>query len=133
MDIFTTCVTLAGADLPSDRIMDGVDLSSVLFDEGPSKRKAVLYYRGTTLMAARLGPWKAHYFTQTSYRKDSQTRVTHDPPLLYHLGHDPGEQYNINEAHPEIIARIDALVAEHRQHLDPPPSQLEIPLAVTNE
>ena len=84
-------------------------------------------------MAARLGPWKAHYFTQTSYRKDSQTRETHAPPLLYHLGHDPGEQYNINEAHPEIIARIDALVAEHRQHLDPPPSQLEIPLAVTNE
>ncbi len=128
MDIFTTCVLLAGGNEPTDRVMDGVDLSPVLFDDGPSPRKSVLYYRGTQLMAVRLGPWKAHYFTQTSYRRDSNTREAHDPPRLYHLDHDPGEQYNLNEQHPEVIAQIDALVAEHRRDLQVPPSQLEIPL-----
>ncbi|MCA9073469.1 MAG: sulfatase [Planctomycetaceae bacterium] len=129
MDIFTTCVTLAGGDVPADRVIDGVDLSPVLFDAGPSNRKSVLYYRGTQLMAVRLGPWKAHYFTQTSYRKEGNPREAHDPPLLYHLDHDPSERFNLNEDHPEVLAQIDALVAEHRQHLDPPRSQLEIPLA----
>ncbi len=133
MDIFTTCVTLAGANVPTDRIIDGVDLSPVLFDEGPTNRKSVLYYRGTALMAVRFGPWKAHYFTQTSYRKDSRQRETHNPPLLYHLGHDPSERFNINEEHPEILAQIDALVADHRQNLEVPASQLEIPLPAQSE
>lgn len=131
MDIFTTCLTLAGADVPNDRVIDGVDLSPVLFDTGPSNRKSLLYYRGTQLMAVRLGPWKAHYFTQSSYREDSRQRHEHNPPLLYHLGHDPGEQYNINDNHPEVLAQIDALVQEHRKNFDAPPSQLDIPLAVS--
>lgn len=133
MDIFTTCVTLAGGDVPDDRIIDGVDLSPVLFDEGRSNRKSVLYYRGTQLMAARLGPWKAHYFTQTSYRKDSNKREAHNPPLLYHLDHDPSERFNVNQDHPDVLAEIETLVAEHRQHLIAPPSQLEIPLPAKSE
>ncbi len=133
MDIFTTCLTLAGADVPTDRVVDGVDLSPVLFDTGSSNRKSVLYYRGTQLMAARLGPWKAHFFTQSSYQKDSRKRQEHDPPLLYHLGHDPSERFNLNDKHPEVLAQINALVKEHQQHLVAPASQLEVPLKVDIE
>jgi arylsulfatase A-like enzyme len=132
MDIFTTCLTLAGVDIPDDRVIDGVDLSPLLLGSGPSPRKSMLYYRGTHLMAARLGPWKAHYITQGAYGEGSRERREHDPPLLYHLGHDPGEQYNVNEQHPQVLAKIDALVKEHRQQLDPPPSQLDIPLTSTH-
>jgi hypothetical protein len=35
----------------------------------------------------------------------------------------------VNEQHPDVIARINDLVARHRADLVGPPSQLEIPLA----
>jgi arylsulfatase A len=127
MDIFTTSLTLAGADVPGDRIIDGVDLSPVLFGTGNSQRKTVFFYRGTRLMAVRQGPWKAHYITQPAYGGGGPQE--HDPPLLYQLEHDPSEKYDVSKQHPEVIAEIAEVVKEHRANLTVPPSQLEIPLA----
>ena len=50
-----------------------------------------------------------------------------------HLGHDPSEQYNVNEKHSEVLAQIEALVKEHRQHLRAPASQLEVPLTTNRD
>ncbi len=129
MDLFTTCVSLAGAELPADRVVDGVDLTPVLTASGPSPRESFFYYRGTHLMAARVGPWKAHFSTQPAYGTGSNTRTPHDPPLLFHLEHDPGEQYNVNDKHPEVLQEIAETVAEHQRDLVIAPSQLDIPLA----
>lgn len=128
MDVLPTCLKLAGGTIPDDRVIDGVDLSPVLLEGKPSPRKSVLYYRGTHLMAARLGAYKAHFITQPAYGAGAGQRTEHDPPLLYNLEHDPGEQYNIAADHPDVLEAIAAVVAEHRAKLDVPPSQLEIPL-----
>mgnify|MGYP002623269646 FL=1 len=128
MDIFTTCAALAGAEIPVDRVIDGVDLTPVLFAEGPSPRQHVLYYRGTELMAVRWGPWKAHYFIQNAYGGGARLREKQVPPLLFHLGRDPSEEHNVNEEHPEILEAIDAIANAHRENVVAPPSQLEIPL-----
>ena len=79
-------------------------------------------------MAVRSGPWKAHFFTQTSYVKGSNVRHEHDPPLLYHLDHDPSERFNLNEKHPEVLEAIQEVVDKHRADLVIAESQLEIPL-----
>jgi arylsulfatase A len=129
MDIFSTCVTLAGGEVPTDRVIDGVDLSPVLLEGKPSPRTSMLYYRGTHLMAARLGAFKAHFITQPAYGPGAGQRTEHDPPLLYHLEHDPGEQYDVADDHPDVLQAIAQLVAEHRANLEVPPSQLEIPLS----
>jgi arylsulfatase A len=128
MDLFPTCVRLAGGELPDDRILDGVDLSPVLFGTGPNPRETVYYYRGTRLMAVRYGPWKAHFITQGAYGPAARQVEEHDPPVLFNLDVDPSERFNVNEEHPEVLARIAEIVAEHRANLDPPESQLEIPL-----
>lgn len=128
MDIFTTCIRLAGGQPPEDRTIDGVDLSPVLLGTGASPRDHMFYYRGTQLMAARLGPWKAHFFTQDAYGPNSRERTPHDPPLLFHLEIDPGERRNVSADHPDVLAEINTLVARHRADLVAPPSQLEIPL-----
>jgi arylsulfatase A-like enzyme len=125
MDIYTTCLELAGAELPTDRVLDGVDLTPLLFGTGPSPRNSVLYYRGTYLMAARLGPWKAHFFTQPAYGPGADKRTAHDPPLLYQLEWDPGEQHDVAADHPEVVSEIAALVARHREMLEVAPSRLE--------
>lgn len=131
MDIFPTCVTLAGGTVPNDRVIDGVDLSPVLLDEGDANRSSVFYYRGTHLMAVRLGAFKAHFITQSAYGKDSNKRTEHDPPLLFNLDHDPSEKYDVAADHADVLKNVADLVASHRENLDVPPSQLDISLKVT--
>jgi hypothetical protein len=67
MDIFPTVLNLAGAALPSDRIIDGKDMSNILFGDGLSPAWAndiFPYYCGTRLLAARWKNYKIHYAVQ---------------------------------------------------------------------
>ncbi len=122
MDLYTTILKLAGAKVPSDRVVDGLDLRPALFGTGPSPRKTVFYYRGTELFAVRKGPYKAHFVTQSGYRGDKP--VKHDPPVLYNLEHDPSEKYDIAQDHPDVIADIMKEVEKHRATLKPGEDQL---------
>lgn len=125
MDLYTTAIRLAGGQLPEDRIVDGVDLSGVLREAGPSPRENLFYYRGSTLYAVRVGPWKAHFITQYGYGPQARHVEKHDPPRLYHLDHDPSERFDVAENHPEIIAMINDVVADHMAHLDAPPTRID--------
>ena len=122
MDLYTTIVKLAGGQVPTDRVVDGLDLRPVLFGTGPSPRQTMFYYRGQQLYAARKGPYKAHFITKSAYGRDKAVR--HDPPELYHLGHDPSEKKNIAKDHPDIIAEIIKEVEKHRATLTPVEDQL---------
>ena len=122
MDLYTTIVKLAGGEPPTDRVVDGLDLRPVLRGTGPSPRDTMFYYRGTRLFAVRKGPYKAHFITQSAYGGDKP--VPHDPPLLYHLGHDPSEKYDVAKDHPEVIAEIRKEVERHRKDLVPGQDQL---------
>ncbi|MEE2706727.1 MAG: sulfatase [Planctomycetota bacterium] len=124
MDIFATAQRLVGVEPPSDRTVDSFDLSPVLFSNGPSKRRLLFYYRGYNLMAVRKGPWKAHFMTQAAYGQ--QKPEQHDPPILYHLEHDPSETKNLADKHAEVIADIQKEVESHKRKLKPAPSQLEL-------
>ena len=125
MDLYATALALAGIALPDDRVVDGVDLTPLLRGESEQGRDVVFYYRGTRLFAVRKGPWKMHFITQSAYVRDEP--VPHDPPALYHLEHDPSEQFNVAADHPDVIAEIMQEVERHRAALNPAPSQLEIP------
>lgn len=116
MDLFATFSSMAGVELPDDRVMDGVDQSKVLYREEYGPRDHVFYYRGTRLYAVRLGAFKAHFVTEGAYGMFGK-REEHDPPLLFNLNHDPSEQYNISEDHPDILEKIARLVQEHEAHL----------------
>ncbi len=123
LDLFPTICKLAGAKIPNDRIIDGYDLSPALFGKGKSPRNIMFYYRGTKLYAVRKGPYKAHFYTRSAYKKNDP-EVAHDPPLLFHLGHDPSEKYNIADQHPEVIADILKEVEKHKANLVPGEDQL---------
>jgi arylsulfatase A len=123
LDILPTAVMLAGGKLPSDRAIDGVNLAPLLMGAGHSPRQSMLYYRGTELFAARLEDFKAHFQTQPGY--GSGQREQHDPPLLYHLGHDPGEKFNVAASHPDVITEIRALVTQHQRSVEPIVNQLD--------
>ena len=122
MDVYTTILTLAGAEVPTDRVVDGMDLSPVLFGTGPSPRNTMFYYRGAKIYAVRKGQYKAHFLTKSAYGGDKEEN--HNPPLLYHLGHDPSEKYDIAKDHPEVIRDIKKEVALHLANLTPGEDQL---------
>lgn len=117
MDLFATALTLGGAKIPDDRVIDGVDLSPLLFGRGKLPQHPFFYYRGDKLFACRIGNYKAHFFTQPGYGKDKAE--AHEPPLLYDLGTDPGEQFDVASEHPDIVEKIRAVVAEHQKALVP--------------
>ena len=77
-------------------------------------------------MAIRKGPYKAHFQTRPGY--GASKAVKHDPPLLFHLEHDPSERQNIAKDHPEVIQAIRDELQKHLANRKAPPSQLEIPL-----
>lgn len=128
MDIYVTSLALAGATVEKERIVDGYDLTESLKGNTKSPRELVYYYRGTKLMALRMGPWKAHFATQESYTRNNK-RTEHDTPVLYNLEVDPSEKWDVSEQYPGIVAGIKAAAAAHHATIVAVPSQLEIPLS----
>ena len=123
MDLFVTCLKFGGAEIPKDRPIDGLDLSPTLFDGQPSPRDTFFYYRGEQLFAVRKGVWKAHFLTQNGY--DQPKPDAHEPPLLFNLGIDPGESFNVAAQHPEVIAELRVAVEKHRATITPVKSQVD--------
>jgi len=123
LDLLPTCAKLAGARLPDDLVLDGADISPALLGTGPSGRDVMFFYRGTELYAVRKGPLKAHFITKPAYGSGQAEK--HDPPLLYHLEHDPGEQYDVAADHPEAVAEIRRVAEAHKQAMQPGKPQLE--------
>jgi arylsulfatase A-like enzyme len=123
LDFLPTLCSLAGAELPAGRILDGMDISPALLGTGPSPRNVMFFYRGAKLYAVRKGQYKAHFITKPAYGRNIKDTY-HDPPLLFHLGHDPSEKYDIAERNPKIIEEIRKEVALHMADLEPGKDQL---------
>ncbi len=123
LDLLPTLCRAAGADLPTDLVLDGVDLGRTLRGEAAGPRRVMFFYREAELFAARKGPYKAHFITKESYVADLQER-RHEPPLLFHLEYDPSERFDLAAQHPDIVADIQVEVARHRAGLEPVEDQL---------
>jgi arylsulfatase A-like enzyme len=125
MDLYNTCLGLGGAAVPGDRVVDGVDMSPILFGSGRGLRDTMIYYRGDELFAIRKGVFKAHFQTAPGYAAPSQPLKfePHDPPLLFKLDEDPGEKFDVAKDHPEIMAEIQHILDEHRKGLVPGKAQ----------
>lgn len=107
MDIFTTSLKLAGAEIPADRPIDGVDMSPILFGNRKGNRDVQLYFYGDRIYAIRKGKYKAHFVTHDGY--SNKPAEKHDPPLLFDLSEDPGESNNLAADHPDVAAELTKL------------------------
>ncbi len=123
LDLLPTIAKLSGGKAPTDRVLDGYDLSPALFGTGPSPRKEMFFYRGTELFAARVGHYKAHFITKSGYR--DRGTAHYDPPLLYQLDHDPSEQFDVARKHPDVVAKIKEVVKKHLATVKPVENQLD--------
>jgi arylsulfatase A len=116
MDIFATTAALAGATLPADRPIDGVDLRPVLTGLAPSPRHLNFYYWDDELRAIRKDRYKAHFITSGAYNAFGERKV-HDTPLLFDLAADPGERFDVAAAHPDVVADLVREADAHRKSM----------------
>ena len=114
---------MAGVTTPSDRALDGYDISAVLLSNGKSPRQMMPFWRGSRLMALRNGAFKAHFITQSEYAGEAP--VMHPTPELYNLDVDPSEKYNIASQHPDVIAEMRRLAEEHKKGIPPVQNHLD--------
>jgi|APTNR8051073442_1049403.scaffolds.fasta_scaffold00953_2 arylsulfatase A-like enzyme len=110
MDLLPTFAKLAGAELPTDRTLDGRDASPFLLgDADKSPREDYLYYTGCLLTGVRVAQWKLVLPRPANPpgtgwwgRMIEEIKVVQ----LYDLAADPGEATNIADQHPEIVAKL---------------------------
>jgi hypothetical protein len=110
-DILPTFAALAGARLPADRQLDGVNVWPHLAGEpdAPPAHETFYYFNGLRLNAVRHGDWKLHMGTgHNAPAADAKPFK----PQLYNLRTDLGETNDVAAAHPAVVARLRALVAD---------------------
>jgi len=111
MDLLPTFSALAGGQTPTDRIIDGQNITTTLTEHQPSPHQALFYTSKSEVIAVRSGQWKLHLGGGSQPKKHSSH------PALYNLKSDIGEQNNLIKDHPEIVHRLKSLVVEFQQDL----------------
>jgi arylsulfatase A-like enzyme len=127
MDLLPTMARLAGAQLPAHKI-DGKDIWPLLAGQAGAKspHEASSSTRGFALEAVRSGPWKLHFPHAYRTLGDGPRAVGGVPSkykqaktelALYNLETDIGEQHNVADQNPDVVARLQRLADAMRQDL----------------
>jgi arylsulfatase A len=101
MDWFPTIAKITGINLPEDLVIDGKDISNVLFNKGRREDSTFMYFDGADLQCYRKGNWKIKKpyegYEGSIWKKAVKTHDT----LLIDLKKDPGERNNLYEKYPD--------------------------------
>lgn len=117
IDMLPTFAKLVGATLPKDRILDGRDISSLMYDpkSGPV-RDTHLYYSGLKLGAIRQGKWK--YFPSSAAGNAGNNKTKESKAALYDLSTDLGESNNVAEANPDVVMKLEQEFKTRREEIE---------------
>ena len=122
LDILPTFAALAGASVPNDRKIDGADIRSVLTGDAnaPGPHHVFYYYRGLGLEAVREGQWKLVLPAAVKAAAKAKAKAgakASDAPLLFNLKTDIGESTDVAAQNPQVVARLQNLVAKMKDDL----------------
>jgi arylsulfatase A-like enzyme len=120
VDMFPTLLLAAGAKVPGDRMIDGMDMRDFLLGEAAeSGRDTVLCIQGNRLQAVKWHQWKAHLFQQDDMLS---TWSPYNMPHLHNLEWDPREEHEVGFPHAWVVHPMAAAVAAFMKTLaiEPP-------------
>jgi uncharacterized sulfatase len=107
-DIYTTIAAAAGAQLPQDRKIDGVDLLPYIRKDIVDPPHQTLFWREGHQQTVLHQGWKLI--------RAEQSHLSQPAPMakwLFNLAIDPTEQTNLASQNSEKVAELEALLASH--------------------
>ena len=114
MDVLPTLVKLAGGAVPTDRVIDGKDIWSLLSGQSKqSPHEALFYFKGHRLEAVRSGAWKLAIVEQIEDGIDKKKPSTKPfTPRLFNLEADIGETTDVAPRHPDVVKRLQGYIQQ---------------------
>ncbi len=114
-DIYTTLAKIAGAKLPVDRPIDGIDQSDFFCGNGErSAREGFVYYIKDELRAAKWRDWKMHMVWET----EPNTGPLHlETPWVFNLKQDPKEETDVGTQNSWARRPLRVLIQDFQQSL----------------
>ena len=119
MDFLPTLAGLTGAQIPTDRKIDGNDIFPLMTGKSSKSQYLFLCYYGRDgeLAAIRKGKWKLHLLEPSEKWAGKQpveealldTKPTAPLPWLYDLSSDVGETHNVADSNPKIVRQLRKL------------------------
>lgn len=122
-DLFTTLATLAGAQVPADRPIDGLDqLDFLLGSQERSAREGFLFYIKNELRAAKWRDWKLHFYWEPEV---NEGKGKLESPYLFNITRDPKEETDVLVFNTwvmgPVLRMVQAFNASCAQHPNTPP------------
>lgn len=119
-DVYATAVAAAGATMPEDRIMDGVDLLPYILGERDGDPHDALFWRSGHYQSVISNGWKL------------QRAARPERTWLFHLEEDPTEQVDLSAERPDRVAELAALLDAHNAEQAAPlwPAVGEMPVLI---
>jgi arylsulfatase A-like enzyme len=122
IDMLPTFAKLTGTVPPQDRVLDGRDITSLLFKaDAPAVRDTHLYFtRASKLGAIRQGEWKLFLTDQKkpSFEKPSDPKAEVRDGTLFDLAKDPYETTDVAAAHPDIVTKLRAEAQKREKEIE---------------
>lgn len=117
MDLLPTLAHLSGGTVPTDRVIDGRDISKVLHEGNDSTLldRPFFYYQHTHLQAVRQGKWKLivprpakSTIVPPSWNKmiKASDVIEITTPMLINLDADISEATDVAKANPEVVTAL---------------------------
>ena len=111
MDLFPTLAGIAGGEIPDDRVIDGIDMSSfILGKDEKSGRDGFIVYMGNDIFGVKWQDWKLHFKEQTGWNGILREYTM---PRLYNLINDPQESDNVLFPHTWVPKAALPQLEEH--------------------
>lgn len=127
MDLLPTIAGLAGAKVPTDRLIDGKDVWGLISGQKGAKspHQAFYYYRSDKLEAVRREKWKLHLPKKDRIDYRDGTKEYVDQPIqLFDLEFDVAERHNLAAKYPDVVEKLKVMMekfdTELRANCRPP-------------
>jgi arylsulfatase A-like enzyme len=119
VDTYTTLALWAGATVPTDRAVDGLDQRAFLTGRGPSARTGHLVFVADRLEAVVWGDYKCSFYARQRDWWTPAAKLT--LPQLFHLPSDPHEEHpwksiELSWVFEHIADQAQAFIASLREH-----------------
>jgi arylsulfatase A-like enzyme len=114
-DLYPTLARVAGAEVPKDRPIDGVDqLEFVTGRQQKSNREGFVYYIKQEMRAAKWRDWKMHMVLE---REPNEGPLHLETPFIFNLTRDPKEETDVGNEFSWVRTPLRRMIHEFQESL----------------